>query len=126
MNWNVYNHDINRKEIRAYNIFKHSSFNEDVQSLLKEDLTYEEFSEKLNRTARYYFWCKTEHEIVMTGIEPHIDNDELDRLNKEREGRQSRFYDVNLDIRNKVDIFDQLQLNWDCFARYVWDFKKNK
>lgn len=125
MTWNVYNHDINGGKIKVYNVFKHSSFNEDIQKLLKEDLTYDEFSEKLNRTAQYYFWSKAECEIVLTSWVPHIDNEELDRLITEREKRRTYRYYVNLDVDEKVDIYSQLRLNWDAFVEYVLSFKKN-
>lgn len=123
--WNVYNYDINRSEIRIYNVFKHISFNEDVQKLLNKNLAYDEFSERLNRIAQYYFWSKAECEIVITSWVPHIDNEELDRLNKEREERRTYRYSVNLDVGEKIDIYDQLRLNWEQFVRYVYSFKKN-
>lgn len=124
MVWNVFNHNINNKEIDTLNVFKHSSFNEDIENLLKENLTYKEFSEKLNRIAQYYFWSKAECEIVITSWVPCIDNKELDRLNKEREKHQAYRYYVNLDVGEKVDIYDQLQLNWEQFVKYVYSFKK--
>lgn len=124
MVWNVYDHDINNKQIKIYNIFKHSSFNQDVQKILNEDLSYIEFSEKLNRIAQYYFWSKAECEVVITSWVPHIDNKELDRLNAEREERRGRLYYVNLDVGEKVDIYDQLHLNWERFVSYVYSFKK--
>ena len=125
MTWNVYNHDINGRKIKIYNVFKHSSFNEDIQKLLKEDLAYNEFTEKLNRIAQYWFWSKAEHEIVLTSWVPHIDNEELDRLNAEREKHRTYRYYVNLDVGKKVDIYDQLRLNWNAFVEYVLSFKKN-
>jgi hypothetical protein len=124
MVWNVYDHDINNKQIKIYNVFKHSSFNQDVQKLLNEDLSYIEFSEKLNRIAQYYFWSKAECEVVITSWVPHIDNKELDRLNAEREEHRGRLYYVNLDVGEKVDIYDQLHLNWERFVSYVYSFKK--
>jgi len=126
MIWNVYDHDINGREIKIYNVFKHHSFREDVEKLLKENLTYDEFSEKLNRIARYHFWSRAECEIVITSWVPHIDNEELDRLNKEREERRTYRYYVNLDVGEKVDFYDQLHLNWERFAKYVYGFRKIK
>lgn len=126
MIWNVYNHDINRGKIKTFNVFKHHSFREDVEKLLKEDLTYDEFFERLNRIAQYYFWSKAEYEMVITSWVPHIDNEELDRINKERE-EYPRYlaHHVNLDVGEKVDFYDQLHLNWEQFVKYVLTFKKN-
>lgn len=123
MIWYVYDHDINRREIKTYNVFKHHSFREDVEKLLKENLTYEEFDEKLNRIAQYYFWSRAEYEIVLTSWVPHIDNEELDRLNKEREEiPRYRLHAVNLEVGEKVDFYDQLHLNWEQFTKYVYGF----
>ena len=126
MIWNVYDHDFNGRKIRIWNVFKHLSFNRDVQELLNENLTYEEFSKRLNRIAHYYFWSKAEYEIVITSWAPHINNEEIDRLNAERAMRESRSYYVNLDVRDKVDVYDQLELNWERFVDYVYNFKRNK
>lgn len=124
MVWNVYNYGINHREIKTYNVFKHHSFNQDIQRLLKENLFYDEFSKRLHRIVMYYFWCKAQHEIVITSWVPYIDNKELDRLNVEREERRTYRYNVNLDVNEKVDVCDQLELNWEQFAKYVYSFKK--
>lgn len=124
MTWNVYSHNINDREIKIYNVFQHYSFNKDVVELLKENLIYNEFSKKLKRIAQYYFWSKAEYEIVITSWLPYIDNKELDRLNSERENRQSRLYYVNLDIGDKIDVYAQLMLNWEQFAKYVYNSKE--
>jgi hypothetical protein len=126
MIWNVYSHDINGKEIKTYNVFKHSSFNEDVEELLKEDLAYDDFDETLNRLVQYYFCSRAECEVVITSLVPHIDNDELDRLNAERDNRKTYRYSINLDVGEKVDYYDQLHLNWEQFVKYVWSFKKKR
>ena len=125
MIWNVYNHDFNGRKIKVYNVFEHHYFKEDVEKLLKKDLTYEEFDEKLNRIAQYFFWSRAEYEIVIASWVPHIDNEELDRLNKEREEHRGYRYYVNLEVGEKVDFYDQLHLNWEQFVKYVWSFKKN-
>lgn len=126
LTWNVYSHDINGRVIKTYNVFKHSSFREDVENLLKENLTYNEFSEKLDRLAQYYFWSRAECEIVITSWAPYIDNEELDRLNKERENRRTYKYYVNLDVGAQIDYYNQLHLNWEQFVKYVYSFKKDK
>lgn len=125
MIWNVYDHDINRGEIKTYNVFKHYSFNKEVEELLKENLTYNEFAEKLNRIVQYYFWSKAEYKIVITSWAPYIDNKELDRLNAERENYRKRSYYVNLETAKKIDVYNQLHLNWERFVDYVLSFKKN-
>ena len=120
MMWNVYIHDMSVGEIKPYNVFTHSSFSKEIDELLKEYMSYDEFSAKLKSIAQYYFWSKAEYEIVVTSWIPHISNEELDRLNSDRDCRKGHLYYVNLDVENKVDVYDQLHLNWEHFVEYVW------
>ena len=67
--------------------------------------------------------------MVITSWVPHIDNNELDNLNKEREERMKknypyRVYSVNLDVGEKIDFYDQLHLNWEQFVKYVYGFSQ--
>lgn len=103
-------------------MFKHSSFNDDVIELLKnKGLSREEFEEQLRKDIAYYFWSKSEHEIVITSFPPYVSKEELERLNSE--DVKYRTY-VNLEVDKKVDIYEQLRLNWDAFLGYVWNFRK--
>ena len=103
MEWYVFYHDINKSEMRKFNIFNHVSFNNDVQKNLKKIKDKDEFAEKLKRDLMYYFWCKSEYEII---ISPWCG------------GRDTK--DV------KIDIHDQVMLNWDIFLEYVWNSKKRR
>lgn len=123
MTWNVYRCDINQREIEVYNVFEHYSFNVDVEKLLKKKISYEEFYEELKSLAMYYFWSKAEHEVVITEFPPYIDREEIDRLVAEKDEHPYRAY-VNLEAGTKVDIYGQLNLNWEQFALYVWGLAK--
>ena len=48
MKWNVLYHNYNSHTIEEYNIFKHSSFAKDVDKLLKENLSKQEFADRLD------------------------------------------------------------------------------
>jgi len=130
MEWNVYYHDFNKKEITKWNIFNHGRFAEDVKKLLKEDITKEEFSEKLKRTLQYFFWSKCEMETVITSWPCYIDKKELDRLNFEYEDYNKKYghypYKINVapDVGEKIDVFDQVSMNWNVFVDYVYGHKK--
>lgn len=96
LKWNVYRHSFNEKEFEVFNVFHHASFRKSVEKYLKEkDLIKDKFEERIRREAMYYFWCKCEYEIVL----------------KQWTGP---------DCEQKIDIFDQLQLNWDHFIDYLW------
>lgn len=96
MEWYVFRYDNNNKSIYEYNIFSHSSFMQDLRELAKET-DKEVFSEKLRRNLMYYFWAKYEHEVLITGL----------------------FSDRG-DTERKVDIYEQVRLNWRAFVDYVW------
>ena len=126
MTWNVFRENINRKEIVEYNIFAHSGFANEVDELLKEDVSRDEFDEKLRMILFYYFGSKAEYEVVITSWVPHIDRAELDRLNTEYEkhNQQWGYYphalSVEPDVGRKVDIYNQVMINWDRFRDYLW------
>ena len=131
MVWNVYREDCNRGAIVKYNIFDHGGFAQDVNKLLKEDITKDEFAEQLKRFLMYWFRCKSEHEVVITSWPVYIDKEELDRLNTEYEEYNNKWghypYKINVspDVGEKVDVYSQItSLNWDIFVNYVWNHKK--
>ena len=131
MVWNVYREDFNHGAIVKYNIFDHSGFAQDVNKLLKEDITKDEFAEQLKRFLMYWFRCKSEHEVVITSWPVYIDKTELDRLNTEFDKYNNKWgynpYNINVspDIGKRVSIYDQVLMNWDQFVNYVWS-NKNK
>ena len=128
----VYRHNFNDKRIEKFNIFNHSRFFEDVKKDLKMCEGKEEFAEKLRKNLAYYFWSKAEHEVIITSWVPHITMSELNRLNAECEktlreyNREPYSLYVNLDVGEKIDIYEQVRLNWDLFVNYVWLHKKRK
>lgn len=96
MEWNVYYHDFNRRQITTYNVFNHGSFNREINQLSQKNLDKLEFAERLKIIAMYYFWSKTEWEVI---VSPWIGKGDDE----------------------KIDVYDQLKLNWDKFVDYVWN-----
>lgn len=102
LKWNVYYHDINKQKMEIWNVFQHYGFLEYVQRALKKFKTKEEFAKQLRRELLYYFWSKSEWEII---ISPWVGGDrEKDSV--------------------KIDVYDQVMLNWEVFVDYVWSNKK--
>ena len=112
LEWNVFRYDCNADKFVTYNIFKHGGFLEDLKKLCKKYnkeypyLSYEgntkenkkiktQFFEELKRNLKYYFWSKCEMELVLVS------------------------WPVG-DIEEKIDIWDQLEMNWNRFSNYVW------
>ena len=126
----VYYYNFNSHSIKKFNIFNHGRFLEDVKKDLRECETKKEFAEELYKDLIYYFWSKAEWEVVITPCIPRISISELNRLNEEREktlkkyNREPYSLYVNPDIGEKIDIYNQVMLNWNLFVDYVWSHKK--
>lgn len=99
LEWNVFYYDFNAKEIKVSNVFKHDRYRNDVEELLHKCKNIEEFSDKLRSTTMYYFWSKREWETV---IYPWVGDEKAAK---------------------KIDVFWQLQNNWDRFIEYLWEVK---
>lgn len=101
MEWNVYVHNFNYNKIEEYNIFEHGSFMEYLKKACEECESKDMLAEKIKSELIYYFWSKSEWEIV---ISPWC-------------GRKEP-----CDI--KVDVFDQVMMNFDIFVDYIWKNRK--
>ena len=104
LEYNVWVYNINKQKIEKYNVFYHCGFYREVENLLKNDrLSIEDFSEKVKMQAMYYFWSKTEWEIV---IRPWCGCRDVEKAAK------------------KIDVYDQLIINWNNFIKYIWNNKQ--
>lgn len=100
LEWNAYYYSHNKNEIVKFNIFDHWRFNADVARDLKYDTYRDEFAKHL-RSHLFYFYCsKCEYEVL---ISPWV-------------GRKE-------ECVVKVDVFDQVMMNFDVFVEYVWSAK---
>lgn len=100
----------------------------DINKFQKYMLDFED--KKLRNICQYHFWAKCEYEIVLTTWTPSIEREELLRLvNEDKEhiekwGSPAYRYTSNLSACEKIDVFDQLQLNWQLFKQYVFENEK--
>ncbi len=111
LEWNVYYHDFNGRRITTYNVFNHGTLCKQLAKIARQrkkgtdgkrhSITKEEFVKELRSWMMYCYWSKAEWEVI---IGPWIANQEA--FDKES---------------IKIDVFDQLSLNFDIFADYVWD-----
>lgn len=95
MKWFVYRENRSTNEIELFNVFNHYDFRQDVEKNFKkykDDI--KEFSTKVRNSALYYFAWKCEYEVYVT----------------------SMFKDKPL----KIDIYQQLDMNWDSFIDYIY------
>jgi hypothetical protein len=96
--WNVIIEDANRRKITTYNIFDHHYFTEDCIQIAKESVSKDEFAEQIKRSARYFFGSKCEWEVIVSEFPPGSRIPEL-----------------------KIDVYYQLQLNFEQFIDYLWN-----
>lgn len=96
MEWFVFRHNINARRIEKFNIFDHAGFSEDFEKLKHKRLDRDRFAKELNSILMYYFCSRYEYEIVVS----------------ELTSREER-------IESKVDIYEQIKMNWDQFLDYA-------
>lgn len=98
MHWYVFVEDFNGRKIADYDIFRHWSFAEDVRKAYKKHKNdFDAFSEKVRGLLFYYFCSKCEWEIILSAWPPS------DRIPDK-----------------KVDVYEQVMMNWDVFIECVW------
>lgn len=101
LSWMVFCEDVNARRIEPYNIFRHTGFKKEcVKAAQTFDKDKDGFSKEIMRWLKYYFWSKCEWEIVLSSWP--VD----DRTPKE-----------------KIDVCDQVLLNFDAFVDYIWERK---
>lgn len=86
---------------KAVNIFDHYRFSLDLYNLKKKKLERKEFEKELLSIIRYSFWAKCEYELQLF---PWPDSER--------------------DNGHKIDVYNQIEINWDRFADYVWENQK--
>ena len=98
MHWRVFVENFNGKRIEEYDIFEHQGFAEDVKKAYRKHRNdYDAFAEKVRGLLVYYYFSKCEWEII---VSPWLSS-----------GRVPE---------RKVDVYEQVMLNWDAFIEYVW------
>jgi hypothetical protein len=132
MCWTAMYYNVNAKEFQPYNVLK---YREDfVKKLKKKVASKEEFAQKMNSEMMYYFWSRTEAEVILTNKDGRIvmspwigpenitldvtdreDFDWVDFFNKKAE----HYIDKTV---IKIDIWDQIHYKFDEFIDYVWNF----
>ena len=99
LEWYAYYHEWNGNKIEPFNVFDHGSFYDDCKKNARKNIhDYDAFCEQLRRDAMYRYWSKCEWEIVLA---PWISRGDTKEV--------------------KIDVYNQLRLNWDSFCKYTWE-----
>lgn len=96
--WLVLDYNINTDQIEYFNILSHGGIIRDVYNATRKCHTIEEFEKELRFSVKCYFWGKCEWEILVSPLFPRSNTREF-----------------------KVDVYDQVNANWDIFLNYVWN-----
>lgn len=132
LTWKVKRFDCNKQEIVDYDILR---YREDfIKRLKKISNNREEFSERLRSQMMYYYWSKSEHELL---ISTKVDKVILSPWCGCRDSEKAsvHVYDETFDwltfanyhlgrqmhsSKAKIDIYDQLIWKWDELVDYCW------
>ena len=100
--WNAIYGNFNSRNIETFNVFDHYSFAIACQKNAKKNKDNKEaFADQLKRDLMYFFWSKCEWEVIVSHWPSRDD-----------------FNDA------KIDIYDQVRMNWMQFVDYVWENKE--
>lgn len=101
MEWYVYYDNVNQKEITKFNIFDHGGFLQDFLKITSSAHTKEYFAELIRKSLMYYFWSRSEYEVLVYPWPAHsLQGPHL-----------------------KVDVFGQILMNWQAFVDYTWEHR---
>lgn len=94
LKWYVLKEEFNSRDVKPYNVLK--GWEDDIKKARKKCKTRQEFKDWLNREFRYYYWSKSECEIIVAGLFAKSDKD-----------------------YKKIDIYYQLEPNLDIIVDYI-------
>ena len=121
LTWNAYIEDRNANTIKVLNIFNNFRF---INGVIKANNKYKndfEFLKEVRSSLMYAFRSKSEYEVIITSWPPYIEKEEFERLTKE--DIKYRTW-VNLSIGEKIDIYNQVMINWEAFKLYLLTNRK--
>ena len=124
----VYVENLNKRKIEKYNVLNDGIIDE-FKKRMKEQhiIDKRKFAEMAEQVIMYHYWSRSEWEIILTDWPPHIKLEELTNLNNELEqykkdhDREPYSLTVNLKTAEKIDVYDQVMMNWNIFIDYVWE-----
>jgi hypothetical protein len=121
LTWNAYIEDRNANTIKVFNIFNSFRF---ISGVIKANNKYKndfEFLQEVRSSLMYAFWSKSEYEVIITSWPPYIEKEEFERLTKE--DIKYRTW-LNLSMGEKIDIYNQVMINWEAFKLYLLTNRK--
>lgn len=123
----VYLENINKRKIEKYNVLNDGIVNE-IKKRVKEQHIEDKnkFSEVVEQILMHHYWSRSEYEIILTSWPPYVTTEEYHRFEKEladcmeEMDREPYSMRANLRTAEKVDVYDQVTMNWNIFIDYLW------
>ena len=104
IHWYVYEEDVNARTIEVVDLLSHPYMKRELPAILEQcNGSKDEFAKLIRTALMYQYWARCEYEIILTGWPPP---------------NPTRFKDL------KIDIFDQVSMNWDAFIDYIWTHRE--
>ena len=127
MKWNVVFEDYETGKLKLFNVFDDVGFRLDVEKIMKQKYDKEQFLYKLDCTAWFHSGAKIEWELFYYRSPILIKPEEMKRIadehQKRLESEENALDDFGVHPKNwhKIDVNQQLHVNWEYFANYLWE-----
>jgi hypothetical protein len=135
LEWYVYNYNDHKNKIEPLNIFDHWKLCEDIEKWRKQSKTREYFMKEVKKELRYYFWSKSEYELIIQFEDGRVlllpwcgcrNPEEVakDVTYENPEWEHFAEYHISRQIygnKAKIDIYEQIVWLWDEFAIWICD-----
>lgn len=121
--WNVYWYNFNKETIEKGNIFSLSvKFYEGFEKIRKQikKHNFEWFNLELRKLAQCCYWSKVEYEVLITDVFALMEKERITEIYLNTNEEWFLPLCNSLETREKIDVFEQLELNWDAFSNYVY------
>lgn len=133
--WNVLSYNVNSKTIELYNVLKYRESS--IKDMKCRSRSIEEFDCLLRHEMMYYYWCRSEHELIIEKednklfVKPWVgcSNPDLVKVcvSESNTFDWGNFASSDLiswkDNKAKFDVYDQLRFRWDDFLNYCWRYE---
>ena len=132
MKWNVVFEDYETGKLTLFNVFDDVGFRLDVEEIMKQKYDKKQFLYKLDCTAWFHFGSKIEWELFYYRSPITINAEEIKRIadeyQKRLESGENNLDDFEVKPKKwrKIDVNQQLHVNWDHFTNYVWNESKKE
>lgn len=95
MEYNVYYHSFNGDEIKTFNVLREDRYVMNCIRGYKKNMSRDEFDERLDKDCMSMYWSRCEYEVIVSAW-------------------------VGGKAKEKIDIYQQLKINWSVFSEICW------